>query len=240
MYLTLVLFTALKLDPLVLLVPIAAVLFVFGYLLQRALINPFINRPEHSQFMLLVAIALILVNVQAYHLRPRRAGDTHRLLVRQLPARAAHRGCGQGLRRRSGRGGRGAFRLLPLHAPRQGYPRVRGQLPGRARGRLERQAALRLTFGLCGMRRRRRHDDDGRHRRHPDPRPGLHAARFRHRHHRRARVDAGSAAWRAAHRRDRGAGRRALRALGEEHVRVRTARPRAPLQAAGHLGRKGA
>jgi len=64
MYLTLVLFTALKLDPLVSLVPIAAVLFVFGYLMQRALINPFINRPEHSQFMLLVAVALILVNVQ--------------------------------------------------------------------------------------------------------------------------------------------------------------------------------
>jgi branched-chain amino acid transport system permease protein len=64
MYLTLVLFGTLKLDPLVLLVPIAAVLFVFGYLMQRALINPFINRPEHSQFMLLVAVALILVNVQ--------------------------------------------------------------------------------------------------------------------------------------------------------------------------------
>ena len=64
MYLTLVLFGALKLDPLVLLVPIAAVLFVFGYLMQRALINPFINRPEHSQFMLLVAVALILVNAQ--------------------------------------------------------------------------------------------------------------------------------------------------------------------------------
>jgi branched-chain amino acid transport system permease protein len=64
MYLTLMLFTALKLDPLVLLVPIAAVLFAFGYLLQRGLINPFINRPEHSQFMLLVAVALILVNVQ--------------------------------------------------------------------------------------------------------------------------------------------------------------------------------
>jgi branched-chain amino acid transport system permease protein len=64
MYLTLVLFGALKLDPLVLLVPVAAVLFVFGYLLQLGVINPFINRPEHSQFMLLVAIALILVNVQ--------------------------------------------------------------------------------------------------------------------------------------------------------------------------------
>jgi branched-chain amino acid transport system permease protein len=64
MYLTLVLFSALKLDPLVLLVPIAAVLFVLGYLLQAGLVNPFINRPEHSQFMLLVAIALVLVNAQ--------------------------------------------------------------------------------------------------------------------------------------------------------------------------------
>jgi branched-chain amino acid transport system permease protein len=64
MYLTLVLFTALKLDPLITMVPIAAVLFAFGYLLQVGLINPFINRPEHSQFMLLVAVALILVNLQ--------------------------------------------------------------------------------------------------------------------------------------------------------------------------------
>jgi branched-chain amino acid transport system permease protein len=64
MYLTLVLFSALKLDPLILLVPIAAVLFVLGYLLQAGLVNPFINRPEHSQFMLLVAIALVLVNAQ--------------------------------------------------------------------------------------------------------------------------------------------------------------------------------
>ena len=46
----------LHLDPLILLVPIAAVLFVFGYVLQRGLINPFITRPEHSQFLLLVAL----------------------------------------------------------------------------------------------------------------------------------------------------------------------------------------
>jgi len=63
MYLALVLFTALGLDPLVLLVPIAAVLFAFGYVLQKGLINPFINRPEHSQFMLLVAVAIIIVNI---------------------------------------------------------------------------------------------------------------------------------------------------------------------------------
>ncbi len=62
MYLAVVLFSTLHLDPLVMLVPIAAVLFVFGYALQAGLINPFITRPEHSQFLLLVAIALIIVN----------------------------------------------------------------------------------------------------------------------------------------------------------------------------------
>ncbi len=62
MYLAVVLFSAFKLDPLLMMVPIAAVLFVLGYALQMGLINPFITRPEHSQFMLLVAIAIILVN----------------------------------------------------------------------------------------------------------------------------------------------------------------------------------
>ena len=76
MYLALVLFTALRLDPLVLLVPIAAALFVFGYLLQSAIINPFINRPEHSQFMLLVAIAIILVNAQLIVFGPDAQGVT--------------------------------------------------------------------------------------------------------------------------------------------------------------------
>jgi branched-chain amino acid transport system permease protein len=63
MYLAIVCFTALKLDPLLMVVPIAAVLFAFGYVLQAGLINPFINRPEHSQFILLVAIGMIIVNV---------------------------------------------------------------------------------------------------------------------------------------------------------------------------------
>jgi branched-chain amino acid transport system permease protein len=63
MYIAVVLFAAFKLDPLVMLVPIAAVLFALGYVLQAGLINPFINRPEHSQFILMVAVALIIVNV---------------------------------------------------------------------------------------------------------------------------------------------------------------------------------
>lgn len=62
MYLAVVLFASFHLDPLLMMLPIAAVLFAFGYALQIGLINPFINRPEHSQFILLVAIAIILVN----------------------------------------------------------------------------------------------------------------------------------------------------------------------------------
>jgi branched-chain amino acid transport system permease protein len=62
MYLAVVLFSGLHLDPLIMLVPIAAVLFAFGYALQAGLINPFITRPEHSQFLLLVALGLIIVN----------------------------------------------------------------------------------------------------------------------------------------------------------------------------------
>lgn len=62
MYLAIVLFSAFKLDPLLMMVPIAVVLFALGYAMQAGLINPFINRPEHSQFMLLVAVAIIMVN----------------------------------------------------------------------------------------------------------------------------------------------------------------------------------
>ena len=62
MYATTILFAALQLDPFLAALPVAAAFFVFGYGLQKALINPFITRPEHSQFMLLVAVAIIMVN----------------------------------------------------------------------------------------------------------------------------------------------------------------------------------
>jgi branched-chain amino acid transport system permease protein len=63
MYLAIVLFSSLGLDPLVMAVPLAGVLFALGYAMQAGIINPFITRPEHSQFILLVAIALIIANV---------------------------------------------------------------------------------------------------------------------------------------------------------------------------------
>jgi branched-chain amino acid transport system permease protein len=62
MYAVVVLFGALKLDPFLAVLPVAAAFFALGYLMQAGLINPFITRPEHSQFILMVAVALIMVN----------------------------------------------------------------------------------------------------------------------------------------------------------------------------------
>ncbi|MGE3680018.1 MAG: branched-chain amino acid ABC transporter permease [Burkholderiales bacterium] len=62
MYATVILFATLKLDPFLALLPVAAAFFAFGYAMQAGIINPFITRPEHSQFMLLVAVAIIMVN----------------------------------------------------------------------------------------------------------------------------------------------------------------------------------
>jgi branched-chain amino acid transport system permease protein len=62
MYAATILFAALQLDPFLAMLPVAALFFVLGYALQAGLINPFITRPEHSQFMLLVAVAIVMVN----------------------------------------------------------------------------------------------------------------------------------------------------------------------------------
>ena len=63
MYATVFAFAFTGVDPLWMLVPIALAFFGVGYVLQRGLINPFIDRPEHSQFILLLAVALVLVNL---------------------------------------------------------------------------------------------------------------------------------------------------------------------------------
>ena len=62
MFAAVVLFSAFHLDPLIMMVPIAAAMAVFGYLLQAGLINRFVTRPETSQFLLLIAVAIIIVN----------------------------------------------------------------------------------------------------------------------------------------------------------------------------------
>jgi branched-chain amino acid transport system permease protein len=62
MYSAVLIFAALKLDPFLVLLPVAVAFFVFGYFLQTGLVNPFITRPEHTQFMLLIALAIIMTN----------------------------------------------------------------------------------------------------------------------------------------------------------------------------------
>ncbi len=62
MYAATLLFARFELDPFLAVLPVAVAFFVLGYALQAGLINPFITRPEHSQFMLLVAVGMIVTN----------------------------------------------------------------------------------------------------------------------------------------------------------------------------------
>jgi branched-chain amino acid transport system permease protein len=62
MYVAVLLFTQLKLDPFLAVMPVAALFFFIGYQLQARIIQPFITRPDHAQFMLLLALALIITN----------------------------------------------------------------------------------------------------------------------------------------------------------------------------------
>ena len=62
MYLAWMGFEYLQVSPMLSLPAIALVFFVAGFALQRVVISPFIGRPEHQQFLLLLAIAILLVN----------------------------------------------------------------------------------------------------------------------------------------------------------------------------------
>jgi branched-chain amino acid transport system permease protein len=62
MYLAWVVFAWTGLDPMLAMAPIAAGFFGIGYLLQRHLVNRFVGRPEHEQFILLVGLAIAMVN----------------------------------------------------------------------------------------------------------------------------------------------------------------------------------
>src|SRR5947208_5678699 len=53
MYAAVALFSLWGVDPFLATIPVGAGFFALGYLLQAGLINPFITRPEHSQFMLM-------------------------------------------------------------------------------------------------------------------------------------------------------------------------------------------
>lgn len=60
MYATYLASTVTGLDPLLMLAPVTLLLFLLGYALQRLLINRYIARPDHEQFLLLLAVATII------------------------------------------------------------------------------------------------------------------------------------------------------------------------------------
>jgi branched-chain amino acid transport system permease protein len=62
MYAALLLNQKFGLDPIVMMPAVAAGLFVGGYALQRGLVNRYITRPEHEQFLLLLAIGIIMTS----------------------------------------------------------------------------------------------------------------------------------------------------------------------------------
>jgi branched-chain amino acid transport system permease protein len=70
MYATFELWRSFGLDPLVGTLPVAVVFFGLGYLLQTTLINPFIGRAEHEQFILLVGLGMVIVNGLLMIFRP--------------------------------------------------------------------------------------------------------------------------------------------------------------------------
>ncbi|MFV0281516.1 MAG: branched-chain amino acid ABC transporter permease [Rhodoblastus sp.] len=62
MYCAFVLFALAGLDPILATVPLALAFFVLGYGMQRIMIQPFVTRPQHEQFILLVGAALVITN----------------------------------------------------------------------------------------------------------------------------------------------------------------------------------
>lgn len=63
-YLAITLNTMFGFDPILASPIVAVILFGIGYMLQRCLVNRLLTRPEHVQFIVLAAVALILVNAQ--------------------------------------------------------------------------------------------------------------------------------------------------------------------------------
>ena len=62
MYAAVAAFQGLALDPFLTMIAAAAVFAAFGYVLQRGFINRFVHRPEHTQMLMMIALAMILGN----------------------------------------------------------------------------------------------------------------------------------------------------------------------------------
>jgi branched-chain amino acid transport system permease protein len=75
MYVGYGLWSVTKIPPWMIAPAAALVLFVLGYALQRAIVNSFIDRPQHSQFILFISFALIITGLHLVFFRPGSATD---------------------------------------------------------------------------------------------------------------------------------------------------------------------
>ena len=218
--------------------PIAAVFFGIGYLLQRTLINPFIGRAEHEQFILLVGLATVIVNGLLmifgpdarpinlpYSFDSYAVGPMFLDKVRVFAAVAAIAVA--------------AALFLFFRYTRTGTA-IRAcadNLTGAAVVGLDVKQLYAVTFGLglacvgaAGTLMATIADAS------PSAGAGLYAARLHHRDRRRARIDGRRADRRHPDRRLGSAGRILHSAVDEEHVLLRAADHRAGAASAGPDG----
>ena len=240
MYIAVVLFRALHLDPLVMLVPIAVVMFAFGYALQAGVINVFITRPEHSQFLLLVAIAIIIVNVllivfgpDAQNVQTSYSYDSFQIGKLIIDATKLYAGLAAIVV------AAGLFAFFRYTALGTAIRACADNYTGALVVGLDVKRLYALTFGLgaacvgaAGTMLLLIFDVT------PAAGPAYTPACLRHRHHRRPRLDAGRADRRHPHRPHRGDGRPAVHAVGQEHVLLRRPGAGAAVPPAGHHGQE--
>ena len=241
MYAAYVLFTVFKLDPLVALVPVAAGFFVIGYTLQATLINPFVGRPEHQQFIVLVGVGLIITNLLLMGFGPDArpvnlpygfdsyaVGPLFLDKPRVLAAAAAIVIAA------------GLFWFFRRTPTGTAIRACADNLVGAEVVGTRRETPL-CSDLRAGARLRRGGGRAARHHRGSDAgaRAGLHAARFHHRDHRRHGVDGGCPCGRHPDWGLGGAGRLPVRAVDEEHVLVRALDRRAGAAAPGAVGTAG-
>ena len=224
MYIAVVLFSALHVDPLVLLVPIAAVLFAFGYVLQATLINPFV-RPPRAQPVPAAGRArrssspmrlLIIFGPDARAVQTSYALDSMQFGPMIVDTTKVYAGAAAIVVTAA------LFAFFRFTLVGKAIRACADNYTGALVVGLDVKRLYALTFGLgtacvgaAGTMAVLVIDTDA------DARPRLHAARLRHRHHRRPGVDAGRARRRRSDRRHRGDRRPPVHAVGEEHVRVR-------------------
>lgn len=236
-YAAIVAFGAWNIDPLISMIPIAVLLFAMGYAMQAVLINPFINRPEHSQFILLAAVAIIMVNgllmifgpdarnvLVDYALDSIEVGplliDKVRVITAILALAITT----------------GLFAFFKLSRTGKAIRACADNHMGALVVGLNVKRLYALTFGIGSAIVGAAGDDDPADRHHAQYRAGVYPAGLRHCHYRRSWFDARCAARRRA---DRPVGSHVgsvLRALGQNHVRRRHSHSGSSIPAPGPAG----